>query len=73
MAVVWPHTSTVWRFFGGDHSGFVSGSVEPQLVDVARILFELAALDLLDDVDEPLIGRLNTDRLASRTISIDKI
>ena len=32
---------------------------------MARVLFELAALDLLDDVDEPLIGaRLNSDLLA---------
>ena len=55
-AVAWPHASTVWRFFGGDHSGFVSGSVEPQLGDVARVLPQLAALDLFDGVDEPLIG-----------------
>jgi len=64
-AVAWPHASTVWRFFGGDHSGFVSGSVEPQLGDVARVLLQLAALDLLDDIAQPLIGaRLNTDLLA---------
>jgi hypothetical protein len=31
-----------------------------QFGDVARVLFEFAALDLLDDIDEPLIGaRLN--------------
>ena len=30
--------------------------VQPELGDVARVLFELAALDLFDDVDQPLIG-----------------
>ena len=37
-------------------------SVQPQLGDVARVLFEFAALDPFDDVDEPLIGaRLDAD------------
>jgi hypothetical protein len=30
--------------------------VQPQFGDVARVLLQFAALDLLDDVDEPLIG-----------------
>ena len=44
--------------------GFVSGSVEPQFRDVARVPPKLAALDFLNDVDEPLIGaRLNPNLL----------
>ena len=31
-------------------------SVKPQVGDVARVLFEFAALDLLDQIDEPLVG-----------------
>src|SRR5262245_56153591 len=39
-----------------DHLGFVPGTVEPQLGNMARVLFGFAALDLLDDVDEALVG-----------------
>src|SRR4051794_35637427 len=31
-------------------------SVQPQIGDVARVLLEFAALNLLDDLDEPLVG-----------------
>jgi hypothetical protein len=45
--------------------GLEGALVEPQLGDVAWVLFELAALDLLDDVYKPLVGaRLNADLLA---------
>src|SRR3954468_15952875 len=33
-----------------------AGSVQPQVGDVARVLLEFAALDLFDDLDEPLVG-----------------
>ena len=42
----------------------MSGSVEPKFRDVARVPPKLAALDFLNDVDEPLIGaRLNPNLL----------
>jgi hypothetical protein len=34
----------------------VSGSVEPKLGDVAWVLFQLAALDFIKDVEQALIG-----------------
>jgi hypothetical protein len=43
----------------------MSGSVQPQFRNMARVLFEFAALDFLDDVDEALTGaRLNADLFA---------
>ena len=60
VAVLWPAASTGGRFFRAGHWIFVSRSVQPELGNVAWVLFEYAALDLFDDVDEPLIGaRLN--------------
>src|SRR6266513_2108932 len=48
-----------------ESSILIDCSVQPELGDVARVLLELAALDLLDEVDEALIGaRREPDLLA---------
>ena len=46
-------------------SASVARSVQSEVGDVARVLFEFAAFDLFDDVDETRVGaRLNPDLLA---------
>src|ERR1700737_3940790 len=70
IAVLWPHASTAGRFFKvRPLRFFVSGSVQPQFRNMARLLLQLTALDLFDDVDEALVGaarRCRPARLRAR-------
>src|SRR5712671_2262479 len=61
----WAQPSPGRRFNSNRQLTQIDGLVQPQFGDVAGILLELAALDLFDDVDEPLIGaRREPDLLA---------